>query len=123
MTKREMMEMVAAGKMNEEIQAKAQEILEAMSADKEKRAAKQAEKADSVYAPFIEKFVGALTAEPKTATDILPVFEGDIAPSGKPVSVQFVSSLARKAKAQGLCEQVDVKVPKKGTQKGYKVVE
>ena len=123
MTKREMMVKVAAGEMSEEIQAMAQKILEAMDADKEKRAAKQAEKSESVYAPFIEKFVGALTAEPKTATDILPVFEGDIAPSGKPVTVQFVSSVAHKAMARGLCEQVDVKVPKKGPQKGYKVTE
>ncbi|MBQ4122265.1 hypothetical protein IJD44_00850 [bacterium] len=123
MTKREMMEMVAAGKMNEEIQEMAQKILEAMNADKEKRAAKQAEKADSVYAPFIEKFVSALTAEPKTATDILPAFEGDIAPSGKPVSVQFLTSIGGKAFNQGLCHKVDVKVKGKGTQKGYIVVE
>ena len=121
MTKREMMEMVAAGKMTEEVQEMAVKMLEAMDAEKEKRAAKQAEKAETVYAPFIEKFVGALTAEPKTATDILPVFEGDIAPSGKEVTVQFVSSIARKAMAQGLCKQVDVKVPKKGPQKGYVV--
>lgn len=122
MTKREMMVKVAAGEMTAEIQEMAQKILEVMDAEKEKRAAKQAEKSEGVYAPFIEKFIGALTDEPKTATDILAVFEGETAPSGKEVSVQFVSSIGGKAVAQGLCEKVDVKVKGKGTQKGYKLV-
>ena len=119
MTKTEMLTKIAAGEMNEEIQAKAQEMLDKMAAEKEKTATKRGERAEEVYAPFIEKFVGTLTAEPKTATDILPAFEGDIAPSGKPVSVQFLTSIGGKAFNQGLCNKVDVKVKGKGTQKGY----
>ena len=121
MTKREMLEAVAAGKMNEEIQAKAQATLEAMDSEKSKRAAKQAEKSAEAYAPFIEKFVDALTDEPQTASVLLPLFEGMITPSGKEPSVQFVTAVAKKAIAQDLAEKVDVKVANKGTQKGYKL--
>lgn len=119
MTKTEMLTKIAAGEMNEEIQAKAQEMLEKMTAEKEKTAVKRGERADEVYAPYIAKLVEALGEEPRTATDLMEVFEGDIAPSGKPVSVQFLTSVGGKACNQGLCNKVDVKVKGKGTQKGY----
>ena len=119
MTKTEILTKVAAGEMNEEIQAKAQEMLEKMAAEKEKTAAKRGERADEVYAPYIAKFVEALGEEPRTATDLMAVFEGEVAPSGKPVSVQFLTSVGGKAFNQGLCTKVDVKVKGKGTQKGY----
>lgn len=119
MTKMEMLTKIAAGEMNEEIQAKAQEMIEAAVAEREKRAAKSAEKSEGVYAPFIAKFAEALTDEPQTATDLLAHFEGEIAPSGKPVTVQFLTSIGGKAVAQGLASKVDVKVKGKGTQKGY----
>lgn len=123
MTRKEMFEAIAAGKMNEEIQAKAQEMLAAMDSEKSKRAAKQAEKSAEAYAPFIEIFANALTTEPQTASAMLGLFEGMETPSGKAPTVQFVSSLARKVIAQGLAEKVDVKVSGKGVQKGYKIVE
>ena len=119
MTKTEMLTKIAAGEMNEEIQAKAQEMLDKMAADKEKDAAKRMERADEVYAPFIEKFVEALTDEPQTATDLFKLFEGETAPSGKPTSVQFVTSLGTKVVARGLAKKVDVKIKGKGVQKGY----
>jgi len=119
MTKTEMLTKIAAGEMNEEIQAKAQEMLEKMAAEKEKTAAKRGERAEEVYAPYIAKFVEALGEEPRTATDLMAVFEGEIAPSGKPVSVQFLTSVGGKAVAQGLATKTDVKVQGKGTQKGY----
>jgi hypothetical protein len=115
----EMLTKIAAGEMNEEIQAKAQEMIEAIVTEREKRAAKSAEKAEGVYAPFIAKFAAALTDEPQTATDLLAAFEGEIAPSGKPVTVQFLTSIGGKTVAQGLASKVDVKVKGKGTQKGY----
>ena len=123
MTKREMFELVAKGEMNEEIMAKAQELIEAMDSEKSKRAAKQAEKNSEAYAPFIAIFADALSAEPKTASDMLPLFDGMETPSGKAPSVQFVSALARKVIAQGFAAKVDVKVAGKGTQKGYVLAE
>lgn len=123
MTKREMLEMVAQGNITEDVKAQAQAMLDAMDAEKTKRAEKQAEKADTVYAPYIEKFISALTNEPKTATDILAVFEGETAPSGKPVTVQFVSSLGKKVVDKGAAIKVDVKVSGKGTCKGYQLAE
>jgi hypothetical protein len=117
-----MLTKIAAGEMNEEIMAKAQEMLDKMAEEKEKRAVKVAEKAEEVYAPYISKFVSVLGEEPRTATDILTAFEGYTAPSGKPVSVQFISSIGGKAVAQGLAEKIDVKISGKGTQKGYRAV-
>ena len=122
MTKREMFELVAKGEMNEEIMAKAQELIEAMDSENSKRAAKQAEKASEAYAPFIEIFVDALGTEPKTASDLLPLFDGMETPSGKAPSTQFVSALARKVIAQGLASKVDVKIEGKA-KKGYIIAE
>ena len=119
MTKTEMLMKVAAGEMNEEIQAKAQEMLDKMAADKEKLTSRRNEKASTVYASFIDRFVEALTDEPQTATDLMAAFEGEMAPSGKPVSVQFLTSIGGKAVAQGAAMKVDVKIKGKGMQKGY----
>ena len=123
MTKREFYEAIENGTMNEEIKAMATKLREAMEASNEKRATKVAEKTNEAYAPFIEIFVGALSAEPKTASDLLPLFEGMETPAGKVPSVQFVTSVGGKAVKQGLASKVDVKVTGKGTQKGYVVAE
>lgn len=119
MTKREFYEAIENGTMNEEIKAMATKLREAMEASNEKRATKVAEKTNEAYAPFIEIFVGALGAEPKTASDLLPLFEGMETPAGKVPSVQFVTAVGGKAVKQGLAAKVDVKVTGKGTQKGY----
>lgn len=123
MTKREFLKAIAAGTMNEEVMAEAAKMIEAMDLSNEKRAAKVQEKASEAYAPFIEIFMGALGAEPKTASDLLPLFEGMITPAGKEPSVQFVTAVGGKAVKQGLASKVDVKVAGKGTQKGYVVAE
>ena len=123
MTKREFYEAIENGTMNEEIKAMATKLREAMDLSNEKRAAKVQEKASEAYAPFIEIFMGALGAEPKTASDLLPLFEGMITPAGKEPSVQFVTAVGGKAVKQGLASKVDVKGAGKGTQKGYVVAE
>ena len=119
MTKREFLEAVAMGTMNEEIQAKAREIREAIDVAANKRSIKLEEKSNEAYAPFIEIFTAALTNEPKTASDLLGLFEGMETPSGKTPTVQFVSSLGTRVVKAGLAEKVDVKITGKGTQKGY----
>ena len=123
MTKREFYEAIENGTMNEEIKAMATKLREAMDLSNEKRAAKVQEKASEAYSPFIEIFMGALGADPKTASDLLPLFEGMTTPAGKEPSVQFVSAVGGKAVKQGLASKVDVKVAGKGTQKGYVVAE
>lgn len=119
MSKVEFFEAVACGVMNDEIMAKATELVEAMRASNAKRAAKQAEKADETYAPFIDIFTNAMNEKPQTASDLLPLFDGMETPSGKAPSVQFVSSIARKAVAAELADKVQVKVKGKGSQVGY----
>ena len=121
MTKREFYEAIENGTMNEEIKAMAAKLREAMDTANSKRAAKVQEKASEAYAPFIEIFVSALSAEAKTASDLLPLFEGMTTPAGKEPSVQFVSAVGSKAVKQGLASKVEVKVTGKGTQKGYVV--
>lgn len=123
MTKREFLKAIAAGTMNDEIMAEAVRQIEAMDTANSKRAAKVAEKSSEAYAPFIEIFVGALSTEAKTASDLLPLFEGMTTPAGKEPSVQFVTAVGGKAVKQGLASKVDVKVTGKGTQKGYIVAE
>lgn len=119
MTQRQFFEAVAQGTMNEEIQAKAQAILDALAASNDKRAAETAKKSAETYAPFITKFAACLTDKPQTATDLLKYFEDETAPSGKPVSVQFLSSVGAKVVAAGLATKVNVTIKGKGVQKGY----
>lgn len=126
MTNREFFEAIVNGTMNEEIQAYALGAIEKMDNANAKRAAKIGEKSAEAYAPFVEAFVGALghgAAEAKTASTILPVFDGMETPSGKVPSVQFVSAVARKALAAGLCVKGEVKVKGKGAQVGYYIAE
>ena len=122
MTKREFLNAIAAGTMNDEIMAQASAMIEAMDNANSKRAAKVQEKASEAYAPFIEIFMGALDAEPKTASDLLPLFEGMTTPAGKEPSVQFVTAVGGKAVKQGLASKVDVKIEGK-TKKGYVIAE
>lgn len=119
MSKVEFFEAVARGEMTEEIKARAAELCEAMKVSNAKRAAKQAEKADEAYAPFIEIFVNAMNEKAQTASDLLHLFEGMETPSGKEPSVQFVSAVARKVVAAEFADKVSVKVKGKGQQVGY----
>ena len=81
---------------------------------REKAAAKALEKE-----PRIRQVADMLTDEPKTATMIAAeLTEAE----GVEVKVQAASALLRQAVAKGLAAVQDVKVPKKGTQKGYTAV-
>ena len=61
-------------------------------------------------APIIEALTNALTSDPQTASD-LAVAVG--------ISTQKASSLLRQIVASGVAVATDIKVPKKGTCKGY----
>lgn len=120
MTKREFMTKIAEGTINDEIKAMAVAEIEAMDNANAKRRAKNAEKAEKNQV-LIDKLVEFAGSEAKTASDFLADFANtDLArEDGKDFNVQFVSTLARKAVEQGKLVAADVKVAKKGTQKGY----
>ena len=110
MTKREFYDAVIAGEMTEAMQEMAKAEIVKMDTANEKRRNTVSKKAEE-NAPLIAKVVEeVLGEEPVTATDIAGVLE---------ISVQKASYLARAAVADGKAVQVEVKVPKKGKQKGY----
>ena len=112
MTKREMYVAISNGEMNDELMAMATAELEKMDAANEKRKEKTSKKAEENQ-PIIDRIVGEiLTNEPMTATDIAAALE---------VSVQKASALCRAAVAQGKATQTEVKIPKKGSQKAYRL--
>lgn len=89
----------------------ARESIEKLDEANEKRRNKLT-KTQLANAPLIAKFVAALTPEAQTASDFAAKFG---------VSVQKASSLLRTIVADGKAEKMDVKIPKKGTQKAYKL--
>lgn len=115
MTKREFLTAIvglgAEGKIESELSAFAEEEIvkmdEALAKRKEKVSAKAAENAplmDKIYDDFLKE------DEPMTATVIGELME---------VSTQKASALLRKMVEAGRASVEDVKIPKKGTQKGY----
>lgn len=120
MTKREFFVKVAAGEMSDEMKEFAAEQLTKMDEALEKRKDKVSEKEQAkrdANAALVKMVVEqVLGAEAMTATDVgakLTELTGD------KYSVQKVSALCRAAVAQGLANSEEVKVPKKGTLKGY----
>ena len=110
MNTREFMTEVSTGTVSAEAIAFAEASITKMDAANTKRKAKGTKKSIE-NAPLVEKIVTEiLTAEPKTATVV-----GEILG----VSVQKASTLLRTAVANGSAVSADVKVPKKGMQKGY----
>lgn len=110
MTKREFLTKISAGEMNEEMMAFAASEIEKMDAANEKRKEKVSKKAEENQ-PLVDRIVNEILGEePVTATDVAAVLE---------VSVQKASQLCRAAVDQGKAVSQDVKVPKKGMQKGY----
>lgn len=113
MTKREFMEAIVKfaeeGAVGEEYGAFAKEEIEKLDAALEKRrekvSAKQAENA-----PLMDKIYEMLGDEPMTATVVGEMLE---------VSTQKASALLRKMVEEGRAAKTDVKIPKKGVQKGY----
>lgn len=108
-TKREMMNAIAAGTMNEEIMAWAAAQVEKMDAANEARRNKVSKKAQE-NEPIKEAIVQALNGEPQTATVIGEAIG---------ISTQKASALLRQLVEAGKVEKVDVKIKGKGTQKGY----
>lgn len=114
MTKREMYEAIVAGKMTDEIQAKAQELLEALDHGTEARVAKAAEKKAeklAAEAHIVDAIVEMLGEEAITASEICEAIE-EIA------TAQKATVLAKRAVAEGRAAQVTVKREGR-TVKGY----
>lgn len=110
MTKREVLNAIVNGEINEEVVTWAGAQIEKMDAANEKRRNSVSKKAQE-NAPLVDRIVDEILGEePKTATDIAAVLE---------VSVQKASSLARRAVAEGDAVAHDIKVKGKGTMKGY----
>lgn len=109
MTNREFFENIINGTINEEIITHAREAIEKMDARNAKRA-NTPSKTALANAPLIEKIKEVLTAEPQTARTVADKLD---------LTVQKTSALLRQIVADGGAEVTDVKVPKKGKQKGY----
>lgn len=125
MTKNELLKMITEGAVvTAEMAEKAAEMLATDAAAKEKRKGKLTEKeqAKRNETEALARRVATeiLTTEPKTATDVAVALTEML---GEEVNVQKASALCRKAVELELAVQTDVKIPKKGTQKGYTVVE
>lgn len=113
MTKREFMTAVLNGEINDEVKLFAEEqirkIDEANERNKEKRDAKRAENL-----PLMDKIYNDILGdEPVTATVVGEYME---------LSTQKASALLRALVEEGRAEKTEVKIPKKGTQKGYKKI-
>jgi predicted HTH transcriptional regulator len=115
MTNREFYTAIANGTINAEIIAHAENAIAKLDATNEKRKAnpaKNAKKAEE-NAPIKAAILGALTAEAQTASAIAEIVG---------VSHNKVSALARQLVAEGVAEQTEIKVPGKGSVKGYTIV-
>jgi predicted Rossmann fold nucleotide-binding protein DprA/Smf involved in DNA uptake len=110
MTNREFYVAIASNEtLSAEIVEFANDAIAKMDATNAKRRDQISKKAKENQ-PMIEALVAGLTNEPQTASDLKDALG---------ISVQKCSTLLRAAVAQGLCQVTDVKVAKKGTQKGY----
>ena len=109
MTNREFFTAITNGALTEDVVAHAQAALEKMDETNEKRKNKPSKTAEA-NAPIIASLTEALTADPQTAADLAIVVG---------ISTQKASSLLRQIVAAGVAVATDIKVPKKGTCKGY----
>ena len=112
MTNREFFEAIVSNtSLSAEMHEHAEKEIARIDAANEKAAAKRAEKAAEDQ-PLLDALTAALTSEFQTASDLKGVIE---------CSVQRTSSLCRKLVKAGIATDGDVKIPKKGMQKGYKL--
>ena len=109
MTNREFYTAIANGSINDEVIAHATASLEKMDAANEARKNKPSKTAIE-NAPILEALTNALTGDYQTASDL---------GSAVGISTQKASSLLRQLVANGTAVATDIKVPKKGTCKGY----
>ena len=118
MTNREFYTAVSNGEMNDELMAKAAELLEKMDEANAKRAKKVLEKkqaAEDEKAPIREALLNAMGDEGMTASQLI-----EAAGLTDEVKVASVPSLLKPFVLDGTVEKVDVKVEgKKGPQRGY----
>lgn len=125
MNKRTFLEAIVAAEVSDEVKAYAQEAIAKMDAVNEKRKApeakaKAAEKRQAENAPLIAAILGVVTNEVKTASAITAEVNATLP---EEVKVQKVSALLRGLVNEGKVAAQDVKVPKKGTVKGYSLAE
>ena len=109
MTKREFYVAIANGEMNDEVKATAAEYIAKMDEANEKRKStlsKKQEENEAIKAEILEH----LDTEAKTATTV-----GEL----MGISTQKASALLRQLVNDGKATATEVKIPKKGTQKGY----
>ena len=118
MTNREFYTAVSNGEMNDELMAKATELIEKMDEANAKRAKKVLEKkqaAEDEKAPIREALLNAMGNEGMTASQLI-----EAAGLTDEVKVASVPSLLKPFVLDGTVEKVDVKVEgKKGPQRGY----
>lgn len=118
MTNREFYTAISNGEMNDELMAKATELLEKMNETNAKRAQKILEKkqaAEDEKAPIREALLNAMGDEGMTASQLI-----EAAGLTDEVKVASVPSLLKPFVLGGTVEKVDVKVEgKKGPQRGY----
>lgn len=97
-----------------EVREHAEAALNKLDATNEKRKNTTSKKALENQ-PLIDRIINEiLDSQPKTASDVAAVLE---------VSVQKASMLCRAAVEQGHAKSQDIKVPKKGVQKGYTLLD
>lgn len=118
MTNREFYTAISNGEMNDELMAKAAELLEKMNETNAKRAQKVLEKkqaAEDEKAPIRKALLDAMGDEGMTASQLI-----EAAGLTDEVKVASVPSLLKPFVLDGTVEKVDVKVEgKKGPQRGY----
>lgn len=118
MTNREFYTAISNGEMNDELMAKATELIEKMNETNAKRAQKVLEKkqaAEDEKAPIREALLNAMNEEGMTAAQLI-----EAAGLTDEVKVASVPSLLKPFVLDGTVEKVDVKVEgKKSTQRGY----
>ena len=133
MTNREFYTAISANEtLTEEIRNHATEQIAKLDATAEKRkgkvSAKDQEKRDANAAMAKHIAETILGTEAKTATDVAEALtaestEYDEEGNKVPVKVQKASYLCRLAVELGLANATEVKIPKKGCQKAYTVIE
>lgn len=118
MTNREFYTAISNGEMNDELMAKATELIEKMNEANAKRAQKVLEKkqaAEDEKAPIREALLNAMGDEAMTASQLI-----EAASLTNEVKVASVPSLLKPFVLDGTVEKVDVKVEgKKSAQRGY----
>lgn len=118
MTNREFYTAISNGEMNDELMAKATELIEKMDEANAKRAQKVLEKkqaAEDEKAPIREALLNAMNEEGMTAAQLI-----EAAGLTDEVKIASVPSLLKPFVLDGTVEKVDVKAEgKKSPQRGY----